>query len=798
MNAAGLVLSLAVLHVGGFGLGAGVPPQPEPALFAKIAPEECLFYMSAAAEATPEADSKNKTEQLLAEPEVAALMAEIDRISAASMVRALESAMQGDNAPKAFSAEEIVDLLKLAKTCPAAVYISKFESGREGPAIRGGAMIRVGDDTAAREQLESAFGKIAPAGAETVEIGGQEWHRFTPAPKTPVVWGFRGKYFLIGVGEGEIEAMVERAKGSAPGWLTTLRKDLALERFSTITYVNVKGILRAALPASDSKTDAMLNVLGLSNVKAIGAATGLDRECFVTRARAVIDGEPQGLFKLATAGKLAAADFAGVPREANFAMATKFDVAAAFDMVCSIAEKVDPKAQAGTLGGLAAFEQKFGIKLREELLQSLGDAWVVHELPSAPMGPARLVATVSLKDPSKFRAAYRKVMAVLEKQGPAGAGVPSIAKAAGVNQDAYSLSFGPMMPVGLSWCVSDKAIVFALQPQGLSAYLSKPAAGGSLADVPAVAGPLGARPEPTSLVYVNIPALFDQFYPMLSAAGPMIAAQLSAQGIEFDPSILPPAETIRKHLLPDVAVVGQTSSGIVFTERTALPGMSVGATGAGVGVGLLLPAIQAAREAARRQVSMNNMKQIGLAMHNYNFANKTFPPAYKTDKDDKPLLSWRVLILPYLGEEKLYKQFKLDEPWDSDHNKQLVAKMPAVYRNPNSTVADQGKTNYLTPRGEKTAFPGAKGMTIADITDGSSNTFLTLEVSDDNAVEWTKPDDFEYDDSDPLKGLVGLRSGGFLAGLADGSVRFIAATTDTAILVALFTRNGGEAATLGP
>ena len=78
------------------------------------------------------------------------------------------------------------------------------------------------------------------------------------------------------------------------------------------------------------------------------------------------------------------------------------------------------------------------------------------------------------------------------------------------------------------------------------------------------------------MMYVNVPALFDQFYPMLSMMGPMIAAQLGRQGIEFDPAILPPAEKIKKHLLPDVAVVRRTSSGITFTERTALPGISAG------------------------------------------------------------------------------------------------------------------------------------------------------------------------------------------------------------------------------
>ena len=95
---------------------------------------------------------------------------------------------------------------------------------------------------------------------------------------------------------------------------------------------------------------------------------------------------------------------------------------------------------------------------------------------------------------------------------------------------------------------------------------------------------------------------------------------------------------------------------------------------------LLLPAVQAAREAARRAQCTNNLKQIGLAMHNYASANGAFPPAAIYDANGKPLLSWRVLILPYLEQDSLYKQFHLAEPWDSPHNKRtLLAQVPPLF-----------------------------------------------------------------------------------------------------------------------
>jgi hypothetical protein len=207
---------------------------------------------------------------------------------------------------------------------------------------------------------------------------------------------------------------------------------------------------------------------------------------------------------------------------------------------------------------------------------------------------------------------------------------------------------------------------------------------------------------------------------------------------------------------------------------------------------VLSDAAQKTRAAAGRANSMNNLKQIALALHNYHDAMGSFPPTGSMSKDGKALLSWRVHILPFVEQDNLYKQFKLDEPWDSEHNKALIAKMPDIYRSPAQKVRD-GKTTYLAPMGNNTAIaPGPKGMKLVDITDGTSNTILTVEVNDDAAVIWTKPDDLDIAAGDVLKKILGHYDGGFITGIADGSVRFIRATIDPKILQSLFTRNGGE------
>lgn len=207
-------------------------------------------------------------------------------------------------------------------------------------------------------------------------------------------------------------------------------------------------------------------------------------------------------------------------------------------------------------------------------------------------------------------------------------------------------------------------------------------------------------------------------------------------------------------------------------------------------VALLLPAVQAAREAARRTQSMNNLKQIALAMHIHADVHGTFPARAITNDEGEPLLSWRVALLPYLEQEELYEQFHLDEPWDSEHNRALIEKMPLAFANPN--LAEQGMTNYLLPYGEGTTYENDDAFRIRDITDGTSNTIMAVEADAREAVIWTKPDDLEYNSALPLNGLGGLRAGGFLASLWDGSVHFISNTVDLDSLRGMMTHAGGE------
>ena len=326
----------------------------------------------------------------------------------------------------------------------------------------------------------------------------------------------------------------------------------------------------------------------------------------------------------------------------------------------------------------------------------------------------------------------------------------------------------------------------------MKAVLARSADAKSIGSQPMVAKTLGSQTGPMSLFYADPQATAGALYPIFPYMAYTIAATLEKEaGIEFDAASVPALPAILPYLGPTLRAVRKTDSGIEIESRSTLPGTTMSAGAVPVMVALLLPAVQASREAARRVSSMNNLKQIGLAMHNYHSVHDAFPAAYSADSKDKPLLSWRVHILPFIEEQALYEQFHLDEPWDSPHNKKLIPLMPQAYRSPNSTVGP-GKTNYLTVRMKGSTFPGKEKIGLRDITDGCSNTIMVVEANNDLAVDWTKPDDFVPDEKDPAKGLTGLRPGGFNVAFCDGSVRFISETLDKTVLENLFQRNDGN------
>jgi hypothetical protein len=218
---------------------------------------------------------------------------------------------------------------------------------------------------------------------------------------------------------------------------------------------------------------------------------------------------------------------------------------------------------------------------------------------------------------------------------------------------------------------------------------------------------------------------------------------------------------------------------------------------------------------------VQNLLKIGLALHNHHDEAGSFPKAAISDRQGRPGLSWRVAILPFLGQRELYARFKLDESWDSAHNKPLLAEMPAVYTCPSAPRGEPGFTHYraftgqgafLEPaydkRLEKVWWVGDDGtkhyageprggLHIAAFTDGLSNTLMVVEAK--QSVAWTKPDELPFDParpSDPLFGAGSSHHGGFNVVFADASVWFLPNGIAPGLFRALITRAGDEVVSL--
>lgn len=204
----------------------------------------------------------------------------------------------------------------------------------------------------------------------------------------------------------------------------------------------------------------------------------------------------------------------------------------------------------------------------------------------------------------------------------------------------------------------------------------------------------------------------------------------------------------------------------------------------------LFSAVTQARGAARQMSRKNNLKQIGLAFHNYHDVYRAFP-RHGGDADERSKgLSWRVQLLPFLDQADLYEKFKRDEPWDSDHNKKLIAEMPEVFKT--DGVTKLGHTSLHVFTGENAPFgDGSQQTRIRDFQDGTSNTFLVVDAGASKASIWTKPGGLEFTGEDGIK-ILGNIGETFHALLADGSVRSVSATIDEGVLNHLIQHQDGN------
>jgi len=777
----------------------GIPPEEEEAVMSYVAPDDCVAYATWAAMATPNPASANQTEQLLAEPELKAFVAAIERnVLAAALAAAKKEGTPPEKADRIGNA--VVLWIRSVLTRSGALYVSRLVPREQEIDLEGALLLSAGDTAAELERalLEILTEQEAPI--EQTTIAGRKFHKLNLPGASPlaVVWGADAGYLKIGLGAGAIEAMNARIDArKEPAWLTQLKANLPQERRAAISYVNIKKLFDTFLPLAGPEAERIVNVWGLRQVTSFQAVSGLDQTGIVNRTLLTIDGQPRSILTLLDEKGITAADWKHIPPDALTAFGFVLDPKKAYDLVLQAVAETDAGAAGQAKAAIQQVQTQWGIEV-PQALKALGNRWSLHVSPEG--GWLGAAFTIEVREKARLQELEQRLLAKLQNRDGEIPGVGRIrgTEAAGQSIRTLSLQANLPLPVVPSWCLTDNRLVIGPNPQSVKAVISPQPADKSLADAPEIAAVLSGGNPPLALSYSDTAKTFANTYTSLQTMLPMLNAAAEQAGVPFnvDLALLPGQRTITRHLRPSVTVVRRTTKGLESETRQTLPMISVGPS-TGVLVALLLPAVQAAREAARRQQGGNHIKQLLLSLHNYHDVHGALPPGYTVSKDGKPLLSWRVAILPFLEEQELYDQFHLDEPWDSEHNKKLVEKMPRVLRSPNSN-AKPGMTNYLGVGGPKGVLgppvdPATNsGISMAAVIDGTSNTIAVVEATDALAVEWTKPVDWVPDKKEPLKGLLGMRPNGFLAGFVDGHIQFIAKNIDPEMLLSLFSRDDGK------
>ena len=795
-------LSWVVMLLGGAGIGIplGTPPAAEDPVLMQIAPDECLYYMnwSGRVEANPK--SSNAAERFLAEEEIQ----QFGKQALAMLRSGLQQAAGDDQSAEAKLVADLLPLLaeKILQG-PGAIYVAEAQIKENGVEVEAALIV---DVTNQGQQVNTLLGKFAEEvlqrPAQKVVVDGKPFQTLELGGGIPkITWGRFEKYLVVGFGEESVKRLLQRRQTPQPKWLTGLIERWPLERRSTVAYANLEQLRALLMPlVPEGRGAAMAELLGLNNLNAYLSVSGFDDQAFVSYSAITVDGQLQGVLSQLNSAPLTATDLEGVPADAMAALSFRLNADQMLQLLETAAKTMGQRDYQQFQRDVTELEKILGVKLKEELLAAFKNRWRIYSAPDTGGWLTGWVLSVEIKDRERLLQTQEKLLQYQQKNRPVRNSKPGFKKFKFLDREIVAGSHGP---VCWSFAITESELLVGLYPQALKAHFKRSQAGASkgLASQPRIAQLLRDKPAPQAIQYLDFREVVRMAYPFLQIGARSLTARAQQSGLDVTMTALPSLESLLKHLEPSLLSVHRVADGIELRTMQTLPsnGMSVSAP---VLVAALLPAVSAARAAARRMASANNLKQIGIAMHNFHETYGGLPAAYNTDKNGKPLLSWRVHLLPFVEGDQLYRQFKLDEPWDSEHNKKLISRMPAVYFSPASTN-DLGKTNYMALRTTssviippKAAVNGKKmpiGNRIRDITDGTSNTVMVVEASDAKAVIWTKPDDFVPDAKDPAKGLPGLWRSGFQVLFSDGSVHFITPEIDINVLKAIYTRNGGEA-----
>lgn len=665
----------------------------------------------------------------------------------------------------------------------------------------------------------------------------------TVIPNTPgVEVGFwaEGEHLVIVAGPNAVKSGVAVATGKAPNLTSSelwkkYNYDTDGFEATSVTWLDLQSIRKLfgqmPVPTPGKNVNDVLKTVGLHNLDAVAYQYGYKGKSLWSETAIDIDGPRTGLLALCDQKPMTLADLPPLPANTNGFKAVRLDSSRTWDSLVQIARDGisfgPPQAAGQAEAMLDSLPQVLGFDPKGDLFDALGDVVCIFADPDQGFLGTGTGLMVKVEDAEKLK---RTIEKLLQRGEQASRGQFKVHRSEKQGRDLMLFEFGGQAQVG-SLAIDDGWLIVALMPQSVEAALLR--LDGKLdrwKPTPAQAEAFAALPKSFSSITVGDPRVswhaLIKLAPVILSAGQVALKEerIIPRDVELPITIadLPPAELVARPLFPNVSVTTSDDNGIRITSRQSLPGIPiVGGLGEGnglvtvaIGTALLLPAVQQAREAARRTQSVNNLKQIGLAMHNYHATQNHFPAGTVANEKLKPdeRISWQATILPFIGQNALRKTIDFEEAWDDDSNKKAASARIQIYQNPARPITAEGpgETHYIGIAGlgkdaptlpvtsKRAGIFGINRKTrIADIVDGTSNTMMTSEasgkigpwISGGNATirPLTKKPYINGPD-----GIGSPYRGGVHIGLADGSVRFVSENVDPTVFERLSTMADGQ------
>jgi hypothetical protein len=778
--------------VGQVSLPLGNPPGEIPASLLHATPEDAVAAVIWAPSKSPSADSKNHFEQLLADDEVQIFLSGLEKQLDEFVTMAAEE--EPDLAATRKKLKD--DLFALARE-GGTLYLHSFDPMAATPKVEMGLLIAPKDAELVKGYV-AQLSDYPDVPSEKATVGDVECFR-VPAPDVDVYFGeYKGMFFINASEAGTLALFKRLEAAKPPAWIATLDDRIPVKQVGGYAHLNVDGLKSNFGPMAEMpQAKQILKATGVDAAKSLGAVWGLDDDSVVLRTALEIEGELTGIFAGANVAPLTLKELSHLPKDATFATVGAMDPLATYKGILQIAADVQPGAEFAIKGGVAEFEEASGIEFEKDVLSALGNHWGAY----FSYNDGGVLLSLAIKDKAAAEAVHGKLLSMAKAQADSrGIKSPVTSRSyqgktihylkAVVHDDGYREFMPPV-----AWCVTDDHFYISVFPQTIQSQLDREAGGETLADQKTIKQLFADGRAPLWVGYQDTPELVRHLLPLAYAAGRTM----------LDASDWPSNAAIVPHLRPDVIALYKTDYGIEVTFLESVPGggMLFPVALAGFG-GTMMPyglqrdierGIERAFDpvGSTRRESLNNMRQIGLAALNWEATHSRLPGDI-CDKEGKPLLSWRVSMLPYLEEYPLHDKFKLDEPWDSEHNLALAKSMPEVFKSP-GLENEAGKTRYQAIRTEDSAIPALKDGVqpkpnrLSYVRDGTSNTVWLIEAEE--GVPWTKPVDYTPDEKEPAKGMAARRDG-YLALFLDCHTQVLPKGITGDNLKALFTKSGGE------